>query len=345
MLNDLAMTSPDTGWAVGATPDTLSMDPTYHSLILRLSDCRWEPFGDRLPNAQLQSLAMVSLAEGWAAGVQGGKPLLLHYQNGAWSAVTPPPTGDIFRFLLVRAGTNGEVWVVGNTPSSPAAYGSFGIAILRLSGGQWKRIETPFVDAPDIAPVGPGDAWIIGMKKTSVTLGFEELAHVRSSSLVSETPFDGTIALTQLRMLSPTDGWAMGAMVTGNADTQGEALVSRPIALHFDGAKWAEVSTGASADAHTVDVLGQESAWSYTTKGVPEFIISTQRQVAGQWRDVPWPFKDIQSFSRLTCVTQDDCWAIGFYLWPATGEITGKNYAWLLLRYATGAWHQYGHAT
>src|SRR5262249_17736083 len=64
-LNDLAMTSPGTGWAVGATPDTLSFDTTHHSLILRLSGCRWEPFGARLPNAQLQSLAMVSLAEGW----------------------------------------------------------------------------------------------------------------------------------------------------------------------------------------------------------------------------------------------------------------------------------------
>ena len=340
LLNDLAMTSPGTGWAVGATPDTLSTKTTYHSLILRLSDCRWAPFGARLPNAQLQSLAMVSSSEGWAAGEQGGKPLLLHFENGTWKAVTPP-TGNIFRFQLVRAGPNGEVWVVGNTPSSNVTYGSYGIAILRLSGGQWERIETSFVDAADVAPVGPGDAWIIGMKKTSVTLGFEELAHMRGDSLVSETPLDGTIGLTHLRMLSPTDGWAMGVMGQGS-DTGDNPQPSRPIVFHYDGAKWAEATTRASAAARVVDVLGQGTAWSYTTKGVPEYIVSTQRQVAGQWRDVPWPFKDILSFSRLTCATpdHDDCWAIGQYLWPSTGEIT-----YLLLRYTNGAWHEYGHAT
>jgi hypothetical protein len=339
------MTSPGTGWAVGATADSVSDIPTYHSLILRLSDCKWEPFGASLPGATLASLSMVSLAEGWAAGAQGQKPLLFHFENGVWNVVTPPPTGDIIRFFIVRAGPTGEVWVAGLSPSEIA--GRNGIAILRLSGGQWKRIETPFVEAYDIAPTGPGDAWIIGRKSPGANVSFEELAHVQGSSIVNESPLDGAITLTHLRMLSPTNGWAMGDMYLGGGDITDNPQVSRAIALHYDGAQWAEASTGASGAARVVDVLGQGTAWSYTTKGVPEFIVSTQRQIAGQWRDVPWPFKDIQSFSRLTCVTpdQDDCWAIGFYLWPATGEITGKNYSWLLLRYANGAWHQYGHAT
>jgi anti-sigma factor RsiW len=342
-LNDLAMTSAGTGWAVGATADSDSSATTYHSLIMRLSDCKWEPFGARLPNAQLQSLAMVSLAEGWAAGAQGQKPLLFHYENGSWSAVTPPPTGDIIRFFIVRVGPSGEVWVAGLSPSANA--GRDGIVILRLSGGQWKRIETPFVEAYDIAPVAPGDAWIIGRKTPSANVSFEELAHVRDSSLVSESPLDGAITLTHLRMISATDGWAMGDLYLGGGDTTDNPQVSRAIALHYDGVKWAEGVTGARTTARVVDVLGQGTAWSYTTKGVPEFIVSTQRQVAGQWRDVPWPFKDIVSFSRLTCVAQDDCWAIGFYLWPSTGEITSINFAWLLLRYANGAWREYGHAT
>jgi putative zinc finger protein len=342
LLNDLAMTSPGTGWAVGATPDTLSTTTTYHSLILRLSDCRWEPFGAGLPNAQLQSLAMASLAEGWAAGAQGQKPLLLHYQNGAWTAVTPPPTGNTTSFLLVRAGTNGEVWVAGLSPSEIA--GKIGIAILRLSGGQWTRIETSFTEVYDIAPVGPGDVWIIGRKTPSATVSFEELAHLQDSSLVSESPLDGRIALEHLRMLSPTNGWAMGVMGQGG-DTADNPQPSRALALHYDGVKWIEVSIGASAAARKVDVLGQGTAWSFTTKGVPEFIVSTQRQVAGQWRDVPWSFKDIQSFSQITCVTQDDCWALGFYLWRVSGEVTSINFSYLLLRYTNGAWHQYGHAT
>jgi hypothetical protein len=104
----------------------------------------------------------------------------------------------------------------------------------------------------------------------------------------------------------------MGDFYLGGVDSPDNPQVSRAIALHYDDAKWAEASTGASGAARVVDVLGQGTAWSYTTKGVPEVIISTQRQVASQWQDVPWPFKDIVSFSRLTCATQDDCWAIGF---------------------------------
>jgi hypothetical protein len=146
-------------------------------------------------------------------------------------------------------------------------------------------------------------------------------------------------------MLSPTDGWAMGDLYLGGADTADNPIVSRPIALHYDGAKWAEAPTGASAAARVVDVLGQGSAWSYTTKDVPEFIISTQRQVAGQWQDVSWPFKDILSFSRLTCVTSDDCWAIGSYMWTTSdGKSTTIHLSNLLLRYTDGAWHEYGHA-
>ena len=90
-----------------------------------------------------------------------------------------------------------------------------------------------------------------------------------------------------LRMLSPTDGWAMGDLYLGGGDITDNPQVSRAIALHYDGAQWAEASTGASGAARVVDVLGQGSAWSYTTKGVPEFIISTQRQVAGSGATCP----------------------------------------------------------
>src|SRR5262249_39842838 len=162
---------------------------------------------------------------------QGQKPLLLHYQNGAWSPITPPPTGDIIRFFIVRVGPNGEVWVAGLSPSEIA--GRDGIVLLRLSGGQWKRIETPFAEAYDIAPVGPADAWIIGRKSPGATVSFEELAHVHGSSIDNESPLDGAITLSHLRMISATDGWAMGDLYLGGADSPDNPQVSRAIALHY----------------------------------------------------------------------------------------------------------------
>jgi len=347
-LADLAMTGPGTGWAVGSIADSDSASATYHTLMLGFSNCQWRALGTGIPNAGLGSIAMVSQHEGWAAGdIAGHTPLLLHYAEGSWSKVTPP-FGDISRFLLVRALSTGEVWIVGRTPAGRRP--SPGIAVLHYANGQWIRIETPFNEASDIAPTGPGDAWLAGYRLPNISTEVVELAHLQSGSLGAEVILDPRISLTHLRMSAPNEGWAMGSLYVSGNETGANPTVTRPIALHYDGSHWTEVHTGVSANARALDVFGQGSAWSYTTRGIPEYIVSTQRDHAGQWQNVAWPFKDIMEFSRLTCVTPDDCWAIGSYRLPDTtlpdgtgGAITVINFGSLLLRYANGAWHEYGH--
>ena len=95
-------------------------------------------------------------------------------------------------------------------------------------------------------------------------------------------------------------------------------------------------------------VLGQGEAWSYTyTSTIPQYINATQREHAGQWQSVAWPYKDSGDVRNLTCVTADDCWATGSYMLPdiqvGTVNMVGRQAA-VLLRYAGGAWHEYGRA-
>jgi hypothetical protein len=155
-------------------------------------------------------------------------------------------------------------------------------------------------------------------------------------------------------MLAPDDGWALGVATVSGNETTADPTVTRPLALHYNGSSWTEANTGVSPSARTIDVLGPDMAWAYTT-AIPdpskgEFIVSTQREYAGRWTEVRWPYHDIRSMSRLTCVTPDDCWAIGEYPLPETTQTMSDGSTYiilsegsLLLRYENGSWYQYGH--
>ncbi|HEU5441472.1 MAG TPA: zf-HC2 domain-containing protein [Ktedonobacterales bacterium] len=342
-LTDLAMTGPDTGWAVGSVADSDLLPTTSHTLILRLSDCQWQPISYSVPNASLESVAAVSPNEIWVVGTQGQGPLLLHYKDGVWSTAVPLiVAADLDAFLLVRAQPNGEVWIAGRTPFS--LRGSSTIVLLHLADGQWTRIETPLDDVSDLAPDGPGDAWLVGTKSSSQVY---EFAHVQGGALTQEIPANPGIELTKLHMLAANDGWAVGYVPVGGNDTGNNPLIMRPLVLHYDGTRWTQEPGGAMyASARGIDVFGQGMAWAYYTNGgSPEYIVSTRREVGGSWKNVAWPFNDVQSISRLTCVTSDDCWALGSYPLPDRniGGVVVKGFGSLLLRFANGGWYEYGH--
>lgn len=352
MLSDLAMTGPAAGWAVGAVADSATAPTTDHALIMRYSNCEWKPVSMNIANAKLAGVAMISANEGWAVGeqTQGNTkaPLLMHYKNGTWSRVTFSNAGTIYTFTMVRALSTGEVWIVGRTP--PGKKANPGISLLHFSSGQWSRIDTPFNEVSDIAPAGPDSVWLIGENYANYSTHVSELAHYQSGALVKDVSLPQSTYLTSLRMLAPDDGWATGyAYVSGN-ETATNPTVNHPIALHYDGSSWSQVNIGASPSAYSYYVLSQGDAWSYSiSTSVPQHIVSTQREQAGQWQNVPWPFKDIVSFGQPVCATTDACWTIGTSLLPGKRVPNGSGgstvvyaQAPVLLLYASGSWHEYG---
>jgi hypothetical protein len=124
-------------------------------------------------------------------------------------------------------------------------------------------------------------------------------------------------------------------------------LVMQSFLMHDDGKQWArEPGAAAYASARGVDVFGQGVAWAYYSNGRSlEFIVATRRELAGNWMNVAWPFKDVQSISHLTCVTPDSCRALGSHPLPDrnAGGVVVKDFGSLLLHFATGAWYEDGH--
>src|SRR5258708_5367092 len=76
---DLTMTSPTEGWLVGAIFNA-DFRTTQAGMILHLSHCQWQPVSDPLPNAFLDSIAMVSPTEGCVTGfTNSGDNYLRHH--------------------------------------------------------------------------------------------------------------------------------------------------------------------------------------------------------------------------------------------------------------------------
>lgn len=86
-IGDIAMASPEEGWASGDFAGSASV--LYH-----YSDGRWHlyPFG---VNATLGTIRMVSAGEGWAIGgrydfvANREDTVILHYTNGSWTIYKP----------------------------------------------------------------------------------------------------------------------------------------------------------------------------------------------------------------------------------------------------------------
>lgn len=210
MIEDLAMVSPTDGWAVTA-PTT-----QQNTQILRYSQGAWTvaltmPDG----NANLMSIAMVSSAEGWAAGIGTGSGALWHYTQGTWQRIplNDPQQADIEHISMLSAT---EGWGVGENPvphQSGDQYNRVGGAIWHYSNGTWqvvKRIADPpsgtqITQLSAIQAFSSGEVWVSesdGISKRflhGVNGTWQEVhAAIR----------DG---INSIAMLTPSDGWAVGA--------------------------------------------------------------------------------------------------------------------------------------
>jgi hypothetical protein len=218
-LLKVVLRSPTDGWAVG--------NHFYH-----YDGIRWT----RLSSAQLggqdnfvaSDVAFLSPSEGWAVGGAG----VLHYHAGEWADVsaslpevpTPSP-GNVYRGPGLRAlafASATEGWAVG-----------YGGVIWRFDGRAWRPASastTYFQNFPNaaltaVALTSPGEGWAVGgsveplWKCPPETGVIERLSggtwtlysSVRGSQNVDGR--GGWSALRAVAMLSPTEGWAAGALM------------------------------------------------------------------------------------------------------------------------------------
>lgn len=203
LLQGVSMTSSADGWAVGfiqksspqpapaATQVTGTGTPVTpvsvsqllpDGLIMHYSGGQWT-VNQIIPGAELKSVVMTSPDEGWAVGrhdtetteqvngqtvqVQHSIPLLLHYQQGAWSEVPDPLDAAssqelVFEHILMLSALDGWI-IIGSGIQGRKS------ATLSYDGTQWQVTRLPIkgldTDGAGINSISMGssnDGWAVG---------------------------------------------------------------------------------------------------------------------------------------------------------------------------------------
>jgi hypothetical protein len=201
-LYAVQMVSAGEGWACGVFG------------LLHYSGGQWTPVEVQTEVPVLmQSLAMLSPAEGWIIGKadDDGPDIALHYTGGQWTS----------QRLSARAAVTGIQML---SATEGWAAGTFGI--LHYTGGTWQRVERP-VARPlhDIAMASPTEGWIGGSSQNTAPTPALLLHFAGAKWDVVDTSTDqgsgqaGPISslgsdLYAIQLVSPTEGWAVGALDT-----------------------------------------------------------------------------------------------------------------------------------
>jgi hypothetical protein len=216
----LAMVSPQEGWAVGSSgeinwtqqPDgkQVMTSDTSAAVIAHFAGDRWT-IQATFPHAGLQRVAMVSATEGWAFGTQYGaesdsqRPLLLHYANGTWSEAASP---------------------LDALPSGDVYYGA--LAFTSATDG-WLAVSE-YAAQDKMAYTRPELLHFTDGQWTQVDL--------------PDVPGRITYSIDDLTMVSPQEGWAVGAGWLPPADGKlnashiGFDMPSRSVILHYFHGVW-----------------------------------------------------------------------------------------------------------
>jgi hypothetical protein len=343
---DLTMISPSEGWLVGAIFAADYQTPQA-GLILHLRNCQWQPVSDPLPAAFLNSIAMVSPTEGWVTGyTHSGNNYLLHLTDGHWHQVTPPyhATDDSY-FGGIKMRSPEEGWLVVNSKSSfePPIWS----LLLHYQHGTWSQVTVPVPTIWDFAPVGPDELWLVGNTSTQVRQD-STLAHYRAGQWTT-TLAPGHVLLNTLRLLSPTDGYAVGWQPQSANAAPGPPPPAA--VLQFDGAHWQPLQTGADVRAQTVVLFDHRDGWAFVQLQPPSPtsadpppppntpIATAQHEVGGHWQNVPWPFTDVIAIGTVVRAAPGEYWASAL-----TQQAPGvaADFHWELLHFVNGVWTAYG---
>ncbi len=331
-LSQIAMVSPDEGWAVGWI-ENLQRGGPIGSLILHYSGCHWAPVSDPLPGWSLQSIWMASPVEGWAvAGSNNVSKLILHYADGHWRPFTIPgddPTTGAYGDLYMLSANEGWLQVLTNKTTQ----GQTSMYLLHLHDGVWSRVECP-QQACRVVPDAPNDAWAVSSTETTTSL-----LHYHAGTW-TPYPTPPGLSLGIPSLLSPTDGWLVATNYSDGSE----------VALHFDGQQWKQASVFGDPRLQRADfqILPDDDAWAFVHSGAYHeagHVTAAYHLIAGHWVSVTWPFAELDGVSGVVKIAPNEYWAIGTYQAQLTGQTfgTGSVAQGVLLHYLNGTWSAYRH--
>lgn len=258
----------------------------------------------------LNSVDMVSISDGWAAGENG---TVLHYNGSAWTVASAPITETTGLFSVsMSSAVNG--WAVGAERIGP-----FGNVLLRWNGSQWIATDLPTLPFP-AWPVYWTDVWVTNDTNAWLSGGIivcapdsgsgchpeasvGAIAHWDGSSWISTRHDD--VFLSAISMNSDSDGWAVG--------TRFDSLTQpvQSVILHWEGSFWnssAHLVTEYPGGTHQF-TLEEVSAHSATNAWTA---VTGQNKLL-HWDGTAWSQVDspVRGKPSIAVVANDDAWAAG----------------------------------
>ncbi len=267
------------------------------------------------PGSIVESISMVTPTEGWAVGYTStSEALLLHDHGGTWQVVTPTFASGGLQGVQMASADEGWAWNSGT--------------LLRYQSGTWTSQDSPFAQSfiAILAVVGPGEVWVSSD---------HTLWHFHSGTWTAEGDL-GTDSVSDISMVSPTEGWASGFI---------GGLKHTPVVndlWHYDGKAWSRVTPAPDIlndHAYGIDQLfihNHTDGWAAlvsndkatTPDGLDGYLL---RYHQGQWSLVAIP--PGMRVQRVLTVGPDNAWAIA-------SDISGQHATFVqLLHYQGGVWH------
>ncbi len=251
----------------------------------------------------LNSIAMVSANDGWAAGENGA---LLHYDGSVWVSSNLPLTMTLFS-VSMSSENNG--WAVGADNIPPGN----GI-LLRWNGIGWQSVPKPSIPWPfymtDVSVPNDTSAWIAG----GIIVCSVGPPCVPTDALGTIAYWDGSIwstyqisdvFLSSIYMISDTNGWAVGTEVVQPTKELRSSI------MHWDGSSWSSVAHPTivyppgnyQSILEEVTALNATNAWS---------AVSNQNTFL-HWDGMAWTQVDspVRGKPSLAVISTNDAWAVG----------------------------------
>jgi Tfp pilus assembly protein PilX len=241
-LNSVYMVSATDGWAVGDNGTIARWNGTNwflwtqaNATALRWNHTSWSDKSVLLPigTNQLNSVSMLSYADGWAVGNAGSvastRPSLVRWSGSAWTSYDSSALNINRRLNSVYCVTGNDCWAAGNAGATATEQP----LILWFDGTTWARRNSSLginVNLNSVYCVASNDCWAVGAPGGGATerpliLWWNGTAwQTRNSSL------NITLTLNSIYCAATDNCWAVG-----NPDGSGEFI------LQWNGTSWSRI--------------------------------------------------------------------------------------------------------
>lgn len=288
---------------------------------------QWSVVPSPSPGTVSDELADVdasSLSDVWAVGAtvsnrEDGareiRPLTVHWDGSAWTAVPNPVTVDS-HVSGVAAIAPDDVWAVGAT--LPGLSESRPMT-MHWNGSSWRRVAAPHIDYANFLAVdgtSSDDVWAVGTVRRFRSRFLAAHWDGDAWTAVRLPESDSELAVLQdVVAVAPDDVWAVGYRLV--PDTSPE-LRTEPVSAHFDGVGWRlvpvpDTTTGGSSELSGLTVTGSSDVWAvgWTTGAAGEQPLALRWTGSAWVRPLPAPGPDSARFHEVAATATGLLAAVG----------------------------------